>query len=274
MKKFYAIILAFIMTLSLAACSNDTPSPSTQQEEQAPIAAPAVVNTPKSIPVEQSEADELQTYSEIESLQLAVYNEFYDILRAAIDEFGVGHSEEVREYLYEYSGVIHAELIDFDKDGLPELLFVYSDGSIEYGAHIVVYGYISGKAEMLAKHEMWPTHTGVDITVNSNGITYFHYYEGDDFGIFDDYYSLIDGKWAPIIELSLLDLWHMDENDSVNDEQDEYEWFVNDNKVDEAEYVSAREALGIVSTRTIWWGSRGVDLITVEEVFEKLKSGS
>ena len=196
--------------------------------------------------------------------ELAEYRTYYDILSAAVNGYGLGAVEQ-NSIPNLYSGVIHAELIDFNNDGLPELLYAYNDGSDKFWVHFAVYGFGSGKAELLDTYTVAPTHLGVNIALNQDGLAYLHYLEINAFNKSDSYYTLIDGEWTSVLELYL----------STEDVEDAVvDWFVNGNEVDELEYDSSLKALGIVSSRELWWGNHGVDLDTVQMLLSELKTRS
>ena len=68
----------------------------------------------------------------------AAYRAYYDVLKAAVDEHGVSLRYE-DTYGKDYhdndpnEGISYAELIDFDNDGIPELLYTVSFGSVFIG---------------------------------------------------------------------------------------------------------------------------------------------
>jgi hypothetical protein len=193
-----------------------------------------------------------------------VYKAYYEILNAAINEYGFGSVEKVSPMPNLYSGVIYAELIDFDNDGIPELLFAYSDDSIQYGAFYMVYGFNSGKAELLGTYKVYATHLGVDIITNENSIAYFHYKNLYDYEREYNYYTLVDGIWLSFLELKWLKF-----DDFINQAEWE-EWYINGEQAEQHEYDNALEALNVVDSRQLWWGDCDIDLNTVQSVLTEL----
>ena len=60
----------------------------------------------------------------------AAYEAYYDELSAVADNNGIGFDIVEREYYpSSFLGLAYAELIDFDNDGLPELLYFVGDGA-------------------------------------------------------------------------------------------------------------------------------------------------
>jgi len=204
-----------------------------------------------------------------------VFAAYYDILIAAVNEYGFGvDNESYSYYPNSHSGVIHAELIDFDNDGMPELLYAFAEESEEYEGYyetyFVVYGFSSDRAELLGKHRVWNTHVGAEIAYDRDGFTYFHYSSLYSFDTDDYYYTLIDGKWTAALVLS----WESDGTSWNYDlsDYDDQQWFVNGKEVDRQDYDSAFEALGIVCSRTVWWGGRGFNLGSVQTILTKFEA--
>ncbi len=251
--RILSLALAAFLLFGMTACDyTSSPIASDNSQMETPTNVPSTSLLPSIVP-DDSEA-------ETAPMSPAAYRAYYDILKAAVDECGFGVIEQHENLPNLYSGVIHAELIDFNNDRLPEFLYVYADDSLLYGAHIAVYEYNSDSAELLGTFDVWPTHVGADIDIDQYNFAYLHHYSLYSFDSEDSYYTLIDGKWTSALELS-----------STSDDFDELdEWFVNGSQVHKHDYYNALETLCIVSSRQLWWGGRGVDLDTIHTLLAEL----
>jgi len=89
---------------------------------------------------------------------LSAYAAFYDVLRSYVDRYGIVDEHVMVGGSALEAGVHYANLVDFDLDGIPELVvtipsdvfFSEWDGGYVAGyVEIRVYGYIGGRAEQL-----------------------------------------------------------------------------------------------------------------------------
>jgi hypothetical protein len=182
-----------------------------------------------------------------EELLQSAYSAYSDILRAVIEEHGIGNI--ISSAWNANAGIVHAELIDFDNDGIPELLYVYVNKEEQYTRiFVVIYGYQNGKAELLDEYELWFTHVGYDIAIDQHGISYFYYHSLYSFDSVRYYYTMVDGEWTRV----LMQNWEVN---AMIDDTDK--WFVNGLEVDRQAYNKALEDLSIVRSRVMWWGGRG-----------------
>jgi len=192
---------------------------------------------------------------------LAAYMAYYDLIESLIDDYGVGYNQGNVDFLWDsklwwtavYSGVIYAELIDFNNDGLPELLVMYNDGNTWFSDTWAIYGY-TGTVERYFKM-LYGFEGGsgndAEIALSSNGMKYLiycHYYY-----VYDDerdycYYTVKDDSWVKALTRSV----------SITDESKQWgyqgefqwEWFVNGCQVSEIEYDTAPEIeLEIINIR-------------------------
>ena len=169
---------------------------------------------------------------------------------SAINEFGTG-SRETNDYGEPiFKGVIYAELIDFDNDGVPELLYIHGDESAPASAVCVIYRYSTESVDLLGSYHLYLNHLWISIAESKNGISYLCYSDGDSFGLYDSYYTIIDEQWTEVLSLA----HHIEEiYDNDGDWlRDEFEWFVNGNNVTEQVYNDALEIdLEIANIRQI-----------------------
>jgi len=142
----------------------------------------------------------------------AAYGAYYEALRAAADEYGIGanaHHVDWAENVYR--GVLHAELIHFGDSAIPQLLFIYDTG---YGPeHYVVFlsvlGFTAGIEEYFGGH-IGGHGNSIRVVIDRNSIYYLHnsysggFYddEHDDPG-YDEYFTVRNGRWVEVPEAEI-----------------------------------------------------------------------
>jgi len=193
---------------------------------------------------------------------LAAYRAYYELIESKIEEYGVGYNDggfyegEFESYWRGvYRGIIHAELIDFNNDGLPELVIIYNNG-IGLGADLwSIYGYTESIEKYYEAYSGGDGGSSYDISiaVSSDGIRYLDCYEGYvvyDYEIFEHYYTVRDGAWVTALSRSFAIT--SESRFDYDREEYEWEWLVNGISVSENEYNAAEETeLGIISTESI-----------------------
>ena len=132
-----------------------------------------------------------------EATLAAVHKAYYDILRAAVNESGY-----VNENTYTwYKGIFYAELIDFDNDGIPELIYASMPDAIMPPV-ISVYGYL-GEATLLFTEQLIRSSgpaTRSMIAMGRNNEKYLHIDEHS--GPYTDgsiYYTVNNGNWIEVL---------------------------------------------------------------------------
>ena len=187
----------------------------------------------------------------------AAYQAYHNVLRAAVDEYGIGAIDSsTGGYSMEpedHKGVVHAELIDFAGDGMPLLLLIYEDGtmySIMFGSHFELYRY-NGKAEMIYSGGIGAEGgygSFVDVCPGKNGITYLHHIEyfAADGKIAEYYYTIENGQLSMALELGC------DENYGGPQGYYYSNCFINGQPASEQAYKDApRNHLGITEEREV-----------------------
>jgi len=177
-----------------------------------------------------------------------VYATYYKLLSAAVSEYGTGGKSTNTDGSPQIKGVIYAELIDFNNDGLPELLFMYGDDNFFASAFCVIYTYSSGAVELLESYHLYLNHATIGIAESRNGITYLLFGAGDSFAWSDFYFTLIDGYWTEVLSLE----YFINEiyDDDWNWLEDETEYYVDGVEVSEHVFDNAlRTHLGVVNLR-------------------------
>ena len=218
--------------------------------------APAAVHNTMTM-TEDEMAELLATLSEpnSESLQDA-YTAYYNTLTKAIEEYGFGDDE------YGYSGVVHAELIDFNNDGMPELLFLYVDEALDMDiwTGIKVYGYLDGIVCHYS-NSFYPNHESFGIATGIDGLSYLCYREYDSYEVYYIYYSVVRSQWKQVLVLYWVDAdWDGGWNQEWGGDY-EINYYVNGNSVSEQAYDNALELeLGVTNVRIPWdWWERSCE---------------
>lgn len=204
-----------------------------------------------------------------EETLLAAYRAYHDVLKTAIDEYGYGSIGERGDNPHGlppkyYRGLIYAELVDFDNGGLPELLFIYGDDTMDFGPELKVYGY-SGGLVPYDSFQAGIMHVSIDMVTSRSGLSYMLYNEVYSFDGSDRYYSIVNGEWTVALDLAWKEHW----------DTGELEWFINGNPASEQSYQNAPELeeLGITNTRVLWkWGGGIEKMNTERNVLADLES--
>jgi|GEM_PF-6365045 len=202
---------------------------------------------------------------------LSAYKAYHEQITTLIDTYGIGYNYGNSDFYkdlptwwtIEYSGVVYVELIDFDNDGLPELLVIYNDGNTKYSDIWAIYGY-SGTVELYHKAIYGFEGGGgnnVEIALGENGNKYlvsgFFYYVFDDEREYS-YYTLVDGSWETVLSRSVSITNESKDWDYQGEFQ--WQWFVNDLAVSETEYASAPVSeLGIADMYSIPFYTRELE---------------
>jgi serine/threonine protein kinase len=201
-----------------------------------------------------------------------IYSAYYAILRAAVDEHGIS----IEDGIVYPDGVHYAELLDFDNNGIPEL--VYSIGDYYgMGSNVRIYGF-SEQADLLYEEHQWVGQghgMTIHIATDGSGISYLvehhfhHHYSG--LGETYNYFTIRDGQWVKVLTLHT-------EREIYDDDPWYGEWtyYVNDTEVSMSIYgtTPARE-LGIVFERELVPHIESAELsLIVRAVLDELRSGS
>ena len=141
---------------------------------------------------------------------------YYEVLAAAVDENGIGNV-----------GVSYAELFDFDRDGIPEMIFTVGiEVDPMYGldaewGRIYIYGF-ADNAELYfdrTKGSMPGDLYLFNIVVGDDGVIYlWHRYYGN-LDASQIYFSLRDGDW--VTDLVLYSYMNEDWSDEIFELNDE-----------------------------------------------------
>jgi hypothetical protein len=155
----------------------------------------------------------------------AVYKAYYDVLKAAVDTYGIGAQpdpntleddvvfeqwiKKMESGVYAGQGVFRAELIYLGDSALPQLLYVYdtANGPSRYVCSAEVYGYSTG-AELLYAGIIGGDSDEIAacVVTDRNGVSYIHdgYYGGNyvDENVYfpevKNYYTIRNGQWLEV----------------------------------------------------------------------------
>ena len=190
------------------------------------------------------------------------FNAYYTVLSNALAEHGSGTTISNADGSKSFKGILYAELIDFDNDGVPELLFLYGNTAGPYSAVCVVYGYFDPSAVQLGKYDMYLNHMFVNIIESRTGESFLNYNYEDYAETYDTYFTLQNGFWTEVMNRAYF------EDDFYDDEP---EWYVNGNSVSQQAYNDALETyLAINRSREI--SMFDDNLYTVNAVLSFLES--
>ena len=272
-NRIYSLMLTAFILFGLAACKSEAPaltpditdtdtpvslssaSQSSIPASNAPIGSDndALTETPEESGDESEEASILQ----------AIYLMYYELIESLIDDYGVGYNQVSNGYEGDldfwwrsvYRGIVYAELIDFDYDGIPELIVIFNNG-VGLGADLWnIYGY-NRNIELY-----YSTYSGgdggsyseIEIALSSDGARYLvcvDNYEVYDNELYYSYYTVEDGAWYTALtrSFSITD----ESRHGSNREGFQWQWLVNGYEVGENEYETAAETeLGIISIQSI-----------------------
>ena len=268
MKKRFSITLITLLLL-LTAC---TPGNIIKTVHPTPTPEPSPSDTIPTLPSALPPAEEtLQqtpsgTYTPVmpdtdilNNAPLQVLAAYHEILITAVDEYGYGDGS---------GGVIYVNFVDLDNDGTPEMIYIYSDGTVDWRVESRIYGYV-GNPILHASYELFPTHTNeIRKATGHSGLSYLTSSHEEGFDGYKEYYTIVNGVWALALRLSWSEKddtaegMDIDENDpdSGMDASDNY--YINGNLVDWESYNNAPETeLGIINEHILWnwWGYMGED---------------
>ena len=208
----------------------------------------------------------------------AAYKAYYEVLKAAVDEHGIGGNP---------GEVGAAGLIDFDNDGMLELVFAIETG--ELGPDIHVYGYTGSSVLLFYRGSATgDAFRGADVSfaTGNEGTTYISEFrksyiddstksffrEDAEFQAFEsvlngyhditNYYTVRNNQWVSELILTRnVDLRTLEP----------FEWFVNNVPVSKQDYNNAPEIeLGITDVRYIEHGANPASV--VEATLAELQS--
>jgi hypothetical protein len=158
---------------------------------------------------EEEEADIEELPAEVENkINLEAYRAYYEVLKWAIDRYGVEDvSEEYDMHRFHRIGLHYAELIDFDNNGTPELLFV----NVVPGAwaDVYIYGYQERLEQLFSSvfsySSTGPNHYGISFA--TDGTQYLTEWFRREYGWYNLYFTLVDGEFTKILEVSCDGSW-------------------------------------------------------------------
>jgi len=263
-------------TTSTQSPTEAPPSPTSSPIEAPPSPTSSPIETPPSPTPLEPYIPIMPDTELLSETPLFVLEAYYEVLKTAVDEYGYGDG---------VNGVVFADFVDLDNDGIPELIFIYGNGNDDMDGEVAVrvYGY-SGRLVLHTSYRLLPTHTNeVRKATCRNGLSFLTYSDVSGLDGFDKYYTVVNGAWTLALSLTWntkaerfeeLDIdvgsdmweefWHQfdDDPDMWLDFWNEY--YVNGNLVNLDLYSNAPEMeLGITSERTLWnwWGYMGNDYV-------------
>ncbi|MCL1829450.1 MAG: hypothetical protein FWG32_08180 [Oscillospiraceae bacterium] len=154
----------------------------------------------------------------------AAYKAYYDVLKTATDEYGIGFTSDLSEEDWEdarengvelqpsSSGLIYAELIDFETGGLPQLLVFYgSYGLGFYNMSCDVYDFTVSGAELCGTYTAYGTtyaaefegeygYSGVYLSEDRDGASFLRVavFDGSGAVSSENLYTIKDGIWIEV----------------------------------------------------------------------------
>jgi len=171
MKRVLTIILTMALTLTLlTACvalppQNETPQPEPPQVEPPQPESPPMPEPPMPEEPEEPELEEEMNGSgsgEYTDPRLAsIYHAYRELLLEALYYIGDAYLDDSYGWVSGYYGVQHAEIIDFDNDGTPELLMIIGEGET---LTILLFTYIDEPVLLLEK-ELWIWMDGYELYI-------------------------------------------------------------------------------------------------------------
>ena len=151
--------------------------------------------------------------SALNSIQTGAYSAYYDFLQAEVARIGI--ISNCQQYFQniltnpsggafpDYGvGALYARLVDFDKNGVDELIYLRVDKT-DYGAdevYLSIYTYAGGQMVKLADPDVYDGSDfpffSFQISTGSDGRTYI--YEFDNGNLVDtfSYYTVVNGQWV------------------------------------------------------------------------------
>ncbi|MCL2153294.1 MAG: hypothetical protein FWH57_10130 [Oscillospiraceae bacterium] len=134
-----------------------------------------------------------------------VYHAYYELLAEFVSQYGVC------ETVFEGSGLFRGTLIDFDGDGIEELICYYCEEvELIYSGYIVFgYNQESGKAELFEDHrDMAIERNEVSIFRGLDGKVYAQNYCGQSQVFSGDFSTMEDNAWKTVLRWQ--EIWNED----------------------------------------------------------------
>ena len=197
-------------------------------------------------------------------LRIAAYAAYRDLLNDLIEEHGRGRHRRGGEYRrHEYEGLLYAELIDFNNDGLDELFIVLGDEYVYPSYQFYTFSRSEGLV-LLSTHFVEDTANN-NLAFTQNGTVFFHVYSLDLVGATDTFFTLSEnGSWAVATSR---------ETNTINAHVGEVPyWTVNGIDVTERTYNRVPDSfLGVTHTRSVFvWNNGRVYWSTVQDTLSTL----
>lgn len=182
--------------------------------------------------------------------QSAAYGAYYELIQTKAAQSGI--ISNCAQYFANFNtlhpwenseGLLYAQLIDFDKNGVDELLLLQG-GSVAVQGY--VYTYTGGKATLV--EELYLTDgSGLDmpynfqmtLTTGSDGKTYLFDFRNGDFLDYWNYYSLVNGKWTRVLQLERQFVPDIQIGNIYSD-TGKYNYYVGDQTITKAQFDARR----------------------------------
>ena len=267
---------------------NRSPSGSEQEvitiessSQDAPTTPPYSTSSPVSTEAAYYQPEPEDDNSENETL-LAAYRAYASLLDEKVRQHGFGITVTGSFNNLQGRGLLYANLIDFDNDGLPELIIVYSTNDFVFPEIFANYDYaVYGYHENLLLHD-----TGLligyregglfQIASDQHGTNYFALLQGwsggaDSHGSSESYSTVVDNNWVEVFsKSSSIDV------DFLNDFLVIEEFILNGVHVSEQEFnnASVEDQLGSLRIYGLSYEDYAAQSTfdTVHEVIEYLQS--
>jgi hypothetical protein len=191
MMKRFVFILAILFIFNFSACTNSETVKTPQVFTE--------VSTPE-IKIEHEHTAQETSENELTELKEA-YTAYYEILQGAVDEYGLA------EIPYGV-GVHYAKLINFDDDGIPELMYTlvraFDEDNFKGETILWVYSYSDGYAEPI----FWIGQPFFGTTFrrepryvfSDDGKAYFVIVIGGMGSFHSTYYTIEDNEWVEVLK--------------------------------------------------------------------------
>jgi hypothetical protein len=176
------------------------------------------------------------------------YTAYHSILKYAIDKYGIGGETDDIIFFTYTNGLYSAHIIDFDNNGLPELLLTYyADGLA--ALHCVIYGFdtYSHSIKLLYAGESHPISTGPShyhTLADKSGKYYLYKSWGHSSGWHDYFYTLQNNEWVLVLGMRVSN-WEIYHEDGTW----ERVYFFNEQPVSQKEYYTA----GLAALTELGW---------------------
>lgn len=200
----------------------------------------------------------------------AAYGEYSKIIKFMTSTYGnVDEREGMDYYDSKKTGVFKVDLVDFDNDGIPELLIAFKwPAAHDYEAVYYVYGFTNRIVQCYKENTFFGTGGGqsIDLAIGSSNKYILKYGKGRGYTS-ETYYKLENGEMHIALERSI------DENYYT---QEDMKRVVNGKDVSDNEYENSIKALNINSIDYETWSyldkiitSDGV-ISVINEINEKI----